>query len=181
MDAEGRVKKQFFGLVDEIFHIKNKILNRRDLASPISETLGVAILCGVLWFGGQLVLSGEILNGGSFIAYVALFSQIINPAKALSQAAYNVTRGNATLDRLNEILEAPVTVNDIANPMQLNEFKESISFENVGFSYQDDSILHNINLTVKKGKLVVNMAYWFLSWLILAWVNNQNNAVILIK
>ena len=153
-NAEQKVKKQFYGLIDDIFGIKNRISYRRDLASPISEFLGVTILSGVLWFGGNLVLNGDILSPGSFITYVALFSQIINPAKALSQAVYNVNRGTATLDRLNEILEAPVTVNDIANPMQLNEFKESISFENVGFSYQDDSILHNINLTVKKGKLV---------------------------
>ncbi len=153
-NAEGRVKKQFFGLVDEIFNIKNKILNRRDLASPISETLGVVILCGVLWFGGQLVLSGEILSGSSFIAYVALFSQIINPAKALSQAAYNVTRGNATLDRLNEILEAPLTVEEPTSPIQITDFKQSIQFENVQFLYQDASILKNINLTIEKGKSV---------------------------
>ena len=153
-NAESRVKKQFFGLVDEIFHIKNKILNRRDLASPISETLGVVILCGVLWFGGKLVLSGEILSGSSFIAYVALFSQIINPAKALSQAAYNVTRGNATLDRLNEILEAPLTVEEPASPIQITEFKQSIQFENVQFLYQDVSILKNINLSIEKGKSV---------------------------
>ena len=153
-NAEGRVKKQFFGLVDEIFNIKNKILNRRDLASPISETLGVVILCGVLWFGGKLVLSGEILSGSSFIAYVALFSQIINPAKALSQAAYNVTRGNATLDRLNEILEAPLTVEEPTSPIQITDFKQSIQFENVQFLYQDASILKNINLTIEKGKSV---------------------------
>ena len=153
-NAEQKVKKQFYGLIDDIFGIKNRISYRRDLASPISEFLGVTILSGVLWFGGNLVLNGDILSPGSFITYVALFSQIINPAKALSQAIYNVNRGTATLDRLNEILEAPVTVNDIADPMLLNEFKDSISFENVGFSYQDDSILHNINLTVKKGKLV---------------------------
>lgn len=153
-NAEQKVKKQFYGLIDDIFGIKNRISYRRDLASPISEFLGVTILSGVLWFGGNLVLNGDILSPGSFITYVALFSQIINPAKALSQAVYNVNRGTATLDRLNEILEAPVTVNDIADPMHLNEFKDSISFENVGFSYQDDSILHNINLTVKKGKLV---------------------------
>ena len=153
-NAEQKVKKQFYGLIDDIFGIKNRISYRRDLASPISEFLGVTILSGVLWFGGNLVLNGDILSPGSFITYVALFSQIINPAKALSQAIYNVNRGTATLDRLNEILEAPVTVNDIADPMLLNEFKDSISFENVGFYYQDDSILHNINLTVKKGKLV---------------------------
>ena len=153
-NAEGRVKKQFFALVDEIFHIKNKILNRRDLASPVSETLGVIILCGVLWFGGQLVLSGEILSPGSFITYVALFSQIINPSKALSQAAYNVTRGNATLDRLNEILEAPLTVEEIAKPIVLDTFKDCIEFNDVQFSYQDTAILKNINLTIKKGKSV---------------------------
>jgi len=153
-NAEQKVKKQFYGLIDDIFGIKNRISYRRDLASPISEFLGVTILSGVLWFGGNLVLSGDILSPGAFITYVALFSQIINPAKALSQAVYNVNRGTATLDRLNEILEAPVTVNDIADPIQLNEFKDSISFENVGFSYQEDNILHNINLTVKKGKLV---------------------------
>ena len=153
-NAEQKVKKQFYGLIEDIFGIKNRITYRRDLASPISEFLGVTILSGVLWFGGNLVLSGDILSPGSFITYVALFSQIINPAKALSQAVYNVNRGTATLDRLNEILEAPVTVNDITNPIQLSEFKDSITFENVGFSYQDDTILHNINLTVKKGKLV---------------------------
>ena len=153
-NAEGRVKKQFFALVDDIFHIKNKILNRRDLASPVSETLGVIILCGVLWFGGKLVLNGEILSGSSFIAYVALFSQIINPSKALSQAAYNVTRGTATLDRLNEILEAPLTVEEIANPIAIESFKESIEFDNVQFLYQDTAILKNINLSIKKGKSV---------------------------
>ena len=153
-NAEKKVKSQFYGLIDEIFGIKNKISYRRDLASPISEFLGVTILSGVLWFGGRLVLNGDILSPGSFITYVALFSQIINPAKALSQAVYNVNRGTATLDRLNEILEAPVTVNDMANPIALSEFKDSIRFENVGFSYQDDTILHNINLTVKKGSLV---------------------------
>ncbi len=153
-NAEGRVKKSFFGLIDEIFLIKNKILYRRDLASPLSESLGVIILCCVLWFGGKLVLSGEILSGSSFIGYVALFSQIINPAKALSQAVYNVNRGTATLDRLNEVLEAPIIVEEASNPTELVGFKDSIQFENVQFSYQDISILNNINLTIQKGKTI---------------------------
>ena len=153
-NAEGRVKKNFFGLVDEIFLIKNKILYRRDLASPLSESLGVIILCCVLWFGGKLVLSGEILSGSSFIGYVALFSQIINPAKALSQSVYNVNRGTATLDRLNEVLEAPIIVEESASPIELNGFNDAIQFENVQFSYQDVSILNNINLRIQKGKTI---------------------------
>ena len=153
-NAEGKVKGQFYGLVEDIFNLKNRILYRRDLASPVSEFLGVSILCGVLWFGGKLVLNGDILSPGSFITYVALFSQIINPAKALSQAVYNVNRGTATLDRLNEILEAPNTVEEVANPILMNGFEDSIHFDNVGFAYQDASILNGINLNIKKGTSV---------------------------
>jgi subfamily B ATP-binding cassette protein MsbA len=153
-NAEPKVKKSFFGLVDEIFLIKNKILNKRDLASPLSESLGVIILCCVLWFGGKLVLSGEILSGSSFIGYVALFSQIINPSKALSQAVYNVNRGNATLDRLNEILEAPIVVEEQKHAIELKGFTDAIEFKNVVFSYQDATILENINLKIQKGKTI---------------------------
>ena len=153
-NAETRVKKSFYGLIDEIFLIKNKILYRRDLASPLSESLGVIILCCVLWFGGKLVLSGEILSGSSFIGYVALFSQIINPSKALSQAVYNVNRGIATLDRLNEILEAPVVVEESKNAIELNGFNKDIQFENVQFAYNDTVILNQINLTIPKGKTI---------------------------
>ena len=153
-NAEGKVKGQFYGLVEDIFNLKNRILYRRDLASPVSEFLGVSILCGVLWFGGKLVLNGDILSPGSFITYVALFSQIINPAKALSQAVYNVNRGTATLDRLNEILEAPNTVEEVSNPILIAGFKDSIHFDNVGFAYQDASILNDIQLTIKKGTSV---------------------------
>lgn len=153
-NAEGKIKNQFYSLVDQLFHIKNKILNRRDLASPVSESLGVLILCGVLWFGGRLVLNGEILSGSDFITYVALFSQIINPSKALSQAFYNVNRGTATLDRLNEILEAPIIVEEIAQPIHISDFKEKIEFQQVGFAYQDASILNHITLTIEKGKTI---------------------------
>jgi len=153
-NAEKKVKKSFYGLIDEIFFIKNKILYKRDLASPLSESLGVIILCCVLWFGGKLVLSGEILSGSSFIGYVALFSQIINPSKALSQAVYNVNRGIATLDRLNEILEAPVVVEEAKNPIELNGFNQSIEFKDVQFSYNETTILNHINLHIQKGKTI---------------------------
>ena len=153
-NAEKRVKKSFYGLIDEIFFIKNKILYKRDLASPLSESLGVIILCCVLWFGGKLVLNGEILSGSSFIGYVALFSQIINPSKALSQAVYNVNRGIATLDRLNEILEAPIVVEEVKDPLELNGFNESIEFKDVQFAYNDTTILNQINLRIQKGKTI---------------------------
>jgi len=153
-NAEDKVKKSFFKLTTEMFHIKNSIFYRRDLASPLSEFLGVAILCGVLYFGGRLVLVGEILSPSNFIVYIAIFSQVINPAKSLSTAYYNVQRGNATLDRVNEILDAPITVEEKSNPVALTSFNQGIEFRNVSFSYGDIPILKNINFTIGKGKTV---------------------------
>lgn len=153
-NAEERVKKSFFNLTEEMFFIKNRIQYRRDLASPLSEFLGVGILCGVLWFGGRLVLQGEILSPGQFITYVAIFSQIINPAKALSTAFYNVQRGSATIDRVNEILNAPLTVEDKKDAIQFIDFKQQIEFRNVSFGFGDLKILKNINLIIPKGKTI---------------------------
>jgi subfamily B ATP-binding cassette protein MsbA len=153
-NAEEKVKTNFFKLTTEMFHIKNSIFYRRDLASPLSEFLGVAILCGVLYFGGRLVLVGEILSPSNFIVYIAIFSQVINPAKSLSTAYYNVQRGNATLDRVNEILDAPITVEEKKNALQLQSFHQGIEFKNVSFSYGDIPILKNINFTIAKGKTV---------------------------
>ncbi len=153
-NAEEKVKTNFFKLTTEMFNIKNSIFYRRDLASPLSEFLGVAILCGVLYFGGRLVLVGEILSPSNFIVYIAIFSQVINPAKSLSTAYYNVQRGNATLDRVNEILDAPITVEEQKNPLPLQTFNQGIEFRNVSFNYGDTAILKNINFTIAKGKTV---------------------------
>lgn len=153
-NAEARVKKSFFNLTEEMFFIKNKIQYKRDLASPLSEFLGVGILCGVLWFGGRLVLQGEILSPGQFITYVAIFSQIINPAKSLSTAFYNVQRGSATIDRVNEILNAPLVVEDKKDAILFTEFKNQIEFRNVSFGFGDLTILKKINLIIPKGKTI---------------------------
>ncbi len=153
-NAETKMKNNSDKLADEMFKIKVKMQYRRDTASPISEFLGICIVCGVLWFGGRLVLAGQIMSPGAFITYVAIFSQIINPAKALSSAYYHVQKGAATLERLNEILLAPITINDKENCLDLESFTTSIEFKNVSFAYNDQPILKNINLVIQKGKTI---------------------------
>lgn len=153
-NAEAKMKKRSDGLTNEMFVIKTNMQYRRDIASPLSEFLGICIVCGVLWFGGRLVLTGQIMSPGAFITYVAIFSQIINPAKALSSAYYHVQKGAATLDRLNEILLAPITVDDNNNGKKLQAFEHSIEFKNVSFSYNERMILNNINLIIPKGKTI---------------------------
>jgi subfamily B ATP-binding cassette protein MsbA len=152
--AETTQTKQYDKLTQDLYETKNRISRRRDLASPVSEFLGVGILCGVLWFGGRLVLMGAVLSPSEFITYIALFALVINPFKALSSAFFNVQRGAATLERINEILDAPVLVKENPKPVHLEQFTEAITFENVCFRYEDSTILHNIQLKIPKGKTI---------------------------
>lgn len=140
----------------DLFHIKNRMQYRRDLASPLSEFMGVLVLCGILYFGGQLVLGNQAgnLTGTGFIMYVGVFTQIISPAKSLSTSFYNMQKGSAAIARIEEVLRAPVTVEEAPVPKNIAEFSHSIEFKNVGFAYEDVQILKNINLKVEKGKTV---------------------------
>ena len=154
--AERLVGKKFEEHNEALFHVKNKMQYRRDLASPLSEFLGVLILCGILYFGGQLVLGGNAggLTDKGFIMYIGIFTQIISPAKALSTSFYNMQKGTAAIARIEEVLQAPVMVQEAANPKAIKSFEHSIEFKNVGFAYDDVTILKNINLKIEKGKTV---------------------------
>lgn len=154
--AERLVGKKFEEHNEELFHIKNKMQYRRDLASPLSEFLGVLVLCGILYFGGQLVLGGNAggLTDKGFIMYIGIFTQVISPAKALSTSFYNMQKGTAAIARIEEVLQAPVMVEEAINPKAIKSFEHSIEFKNVGFAYDDIVILKNINLKIAKGKTV---------------------------
>ena len=155
-NAERLLQSKFLEANDALYRIKNKMNYRRDLASPLSEFLGVLVLSGILFFGGRLVLSGNdlALTPSGFIAYIALFSQIINPAKSLSTAFYNMQKGTAAITRIEEILKAPVTVDENPDGIQITTFEESIELKDVYFSYEDYSILKKIDLKIQKGKTV---------------------------
>ncbi len=154
--AEKLIGGRFSAINQELFHVKNKMQYRRDLASPMSEFLGVLVLCGILYFGGQLVLAGNAggLDAKGFILYIGLFTQIINPAKSLSTSFYNMQKGSAAIARIEEVLRASITVEEAANPLPIRSFEQAIEFKNVSFSYEDTVILKNINLTIGKGKTV---------------------------
>jgi ATP-binding cassette, subfamily B, bacterial MsbA len=154
-NIETLLKARFEKTNDGLLQAKNKISRRRDLASPVSEFLGVLVFVGILWFGGQLVLSQKIpLAPSTFLAYLALFYNIINPVKALSTSFSNMQKGSAAIIRIEEILKTPVTVDDNPNGKKLETFTDSIEFRNVSFAYADAEVLDNINLVIKKGKTV---------------------------
>ena len=154
-NAEPKLREKFFDVNNSLSRLRNRMNFRRDLASPLSELLGVLVLCAILWIGGSMALkSSDALKPDVFITYILFFTQIINPAKSLSNLFYNSRRGSAAIERMESILAAPVVIEEPANPKQLTGFYKSIHFQNVGFSYEDVSILENINLEIEKGKTI---------------------------
>jgi ATP-binding cassette, subfamily B, bacterial MsbA len=153
-NIEKLIKGKFFTTNKELLAAKNSIAYKRDLASPLSEVLGVLLFTIVLYYGGSLVLQNKLLEASAFLGFLAIFYNIINPAKALSTSFSNMRKGAAAINRIEEILNTPITVDDNPNGKQLSTFTDRIEFRNVSFAYEDAVILDNINLTVKKGQTI---------------------------
>lgn len=153
-NAEKKQFKKFDTQNEEYLNLKNRVVRKRDMASPVSEVLGIIAIVCVLWYGGRLVLRNSFLDPGDFLAYILIFSQVIQPLKSLSAASYNIRKGAASIDRIEHLIAEDVSIKEIAEPVILKDFSESIEFKNVTFSYGEKIILENINLKIEKGKTV---------------------------
>ncbi|MFZ1528630.1 MAG: ABC transporter ATP-binding protein [Ferruginibacter sp.] len=154
-NAEDLLRGKFDEQNQSVLSTRISIMQRRDLASPASEVMGIALFCAILGFGGWLVLSQKIdLDGAAFLGYLGLFYMIINPVKSLSSLFGNMQKGAAAIGRIEEVLKAPIVVDDNVNGKQMGDFENGIVFKNVGFKYEDVEILKNINLSIKKGKTI---------------------------
>jgi subfamily B ATP-binding cassette protein MsbA len=154
-NAENQQLEKFKQENNQLLLIKNQTIRRRDLASPVSETLGIVAVCCVLYYGGSLVLNKSFtLNGPDFLTFIAIFTQIINPLKAFSTASYNIQKGAASIERIQKLIKEEQTVKENPNPVSIDTFNDSIELRDVGFAYQDKIILNKINLTIKKGQTI---------------------------
>ncbi|HAG17159.1 MAG TPA: antibiotic ABC transporter ATP-binding protein [Bacteroidales bacterium] len=132
------------------------IYRKRDLASPLSEFMGVAVVVSILYFGGRLILGENAsIDAATFLVYIAIFSQILPPAKAVTSAFYNVQKGAASVDRIEAILNAEEKIIEKENALSKKEFQNEIKFQNLSFEYIDNTpVLKNINLKVRKGQAI---------------------------
>jgi ATP-binding cassette, subfamily B, bacterial MsbA len=153
-NAEKKQLRKFDAQNEDLLAIKNKALRRRDLASPVSEVLGITAVVCVLWYGGRLVLNNTFLDPGDFLAYILIFSQVIQPLKTLSAASYNIRKGAASVERIERLINENVVIREAKDPVILKSFQHSIEFKNVSFSYEDKVILKNVDLNIRKGKTV---------------------------
>ncbi len=153
-NAEKTFFSKFNNSTSRFFKFSNTLLNRKNLASPTSEFLGILVIGVLLWFGGRMVLIDETLDASSFIAYMGLAYNILTPAKSISKASYGVKKGNAAAERVLEILETENTIQDVPDAIVKNSFENSISLKNVSFKYEDDYVLKDFSLDIPKGKMV---------------------------
>lgn len=152
-NSEDRIKKRFRSVNEVYTRIMIKIYRRQYLASPLSEFLGTVVVVFIMWYGGSLVLGENLaMSPENFIGYLVIFSQIINPAKSLTSAWYNVQKGMASADRIEEILNAENMIVEKPDALSLTSFNDCIEYRNVSFKYNNEWVLRNINLKIEKGK-----------------------------
>jgi subfamily B ATP-binding cassette protein MsbA len=139
---------------NRFYNLSNKLINRQNLASPMSEFLGISVIGVLLWYGGKLVLIDQELNPAAFITYMGLAYGVLTPAKAISKASYSIKKGNAAAERVLEILDSENSIKQKANAEKKLDFKSNIKFENVSFKYENEKIIDNINFEIKKGQTI---------------------------
>ena len=153
-NSEGYFKSIFNDSIDRLLRLNNSIGKKNNLASPMSEFMGIVTIAVLLWYGGNLVLIDKTLNGALFIVYLGLAYNILTPAKAISKASYAVKNGLAAAERVFEILEVENTIVNKPNAVKKESFNEKISIENINFKYEAENVLKNFTLEVPKGKTV---------------------------
>ena len=153
--AEKKIEIKFQESTTRFKRLMNSVLHRKNLASPMSEFLGSATIIAILWFGGRIVLLGEDdMKPQEFLGFIGLFYLILNPAKAISKAIFSVQKGNASAERIMDILETKNNIKDKPNAIEKTTFERDIQINNISFKYKDEYVLKDFSLTVNKGQTV---------------------------
>ena len=155
-NAEKFISERFKVLNENYSNLFKKVWIKRNVASPVSDIISTITILLVIWFGGTMVLNEDgNLTSQIFIGYLAVFSQIINPAKSFFNGYYNVVKGMASVERINTILGHQFQITEIIEPKDINDFKKNIEFKDVSFSYDEsDQVLQGVSLTIEKGKTI---------------------------
>jgi ATP-binding cassette, subfamily B, bacterial MsbA len=154
-NAEEKMKVQFGEINERYSKIFRRITRKAYLASPMSEFLSTIVVMLLLYIGGNLAIhSSDNMTPDKLIAYLIIFSQIIQPAKSITTQYFAIEKGMASIQRIEEVLEAEEKITEKEDALAVNSFKESIEFRGVWYAYNNEPVLKDINLTIKKGQTV---------------------------
>jgi subfamily B ATP-binding cassette protein MsbA len=153
-NAENQFKKRFNDSIDKLLQLTNSIGNKNNLASPLSEFMGIVTIATLLWYGGNLVLVDKTLEGSLFLVYMLLSYNILTPAKNISKASYAVKNGLAAAERVFEVLEIDNAITNHNDAIVKETFESKIEISNINFKYEDENVLKDFSLEVTKGQSV---------------------------
>jgi subfamily B ATP-binding cassette protein MsbA len=153
-NAESQFKKRFDNSIDRLLQLTNSIGNKNNLASPLSEFMGIVTIATLLWYGGNLVLVDKTLEGSLFLVYMLLSYNILTPAKNISKASYAVKNGLAAAERVFEVLEIENAITNHHEAIIKDTFDSKIEITNINFKYEDENVLKDFSLDVMKSQTV---------------------------
>ena len=152
-NAENAFSKKFSESTKRLYKFSNSVINRKNLASPLSEFLGICSITAILWYGGMMVLKDNSLDASTFLVYLGLAYNILTPAKALSKASYKVRKAYGAAQRVFQIIDDNRFIKS-NNNTNIEEFMSSIEFENVSFAYDTEDVIKNLSFKIRKGETV---------------------------
>ncbi len=153
-NAESNFLNKFNQSIQRLLRLSNKIGNKNNLAGPLSETMGIAAIAVLLWYGGNLVLVDKSIEGVTFLSFMGLAYNILTPAKAISKASYRVKNGMAAAERVFEIMDQETSIPDLPNAKEIVGFNKTIKLKNISFKYENQYVLNNFSLEINKGKTI---------------------------
>ena len=154
-NSEKIIEHKFNNSTSTFRNLMTSVFHRQTLASPMSEFLGSATIIAILWYGGTDVLKNtSSLEAGKFMGYIVLFYTVLNPIKLITTTFYNIKKGEASAERIMEILNTENSIKDKPNALVIEKFENEIEFKNISFKYKDEDVLKDFSLTVKKGEMV---------------------------
>jgi ATP-binding cassette, subfamily B, bacterial MsbA len=154
-NAEKKMESQFGEINERYTKVFKRVARRGYMASPLSEFLATIVVMLLMYIGGKLALNGVAnMSAEKLITFIAVFSQIIQPAKNITTASFTIKKGMASIDRLNQILDAEEKITEKENAVPVTDFKDSIEFRNVWFAYNSEPVLKDISFSVKKGQTI---------------------------
>ena len=152
--AEKQFFNKFSNSTDRFFYFNNNLINRQNLASPLSEFLGIIVIGFLLWYGGKLVLIENTLQASVFMSFMLLAYNILTPAKAISKASYAISKGNSAAERILSLMNATNYISDKTSNIELDQLNNEIHFKNISFSFGEKKVINKIELKIKKGSKV---------------------------
>ena len=153
-NAENAFSRKFSESTKRLYKFSNSVTNRKNLAGPLSEFLGICSITIILWYGGMMVLKENSLDASTFLVYLGLAYNILTPAKSLSKASYKIRKSYGAAERVFQVLDDNRFIKSNEDGASLEDFSSSINFNNVSFRYESEDVIKNLSLKIKKGETV---------------------------